>query len=223
MISYQKHLLRDLNTWFNDLTELARTIENNSGLPKLELFLHNNQTITGTIIESIKNNQESLLMIMEYSNRQSEPNIILIKSSQIIGIKLIDPDQFLRLFSATENSETIGNLQFTRAVNDIQNELNHTSSLAINILYEADSYTNRERHLVLNTLKLIPPIIASMTFDSIGRKLVSEKIKNIKISIGTENISTLSKQNLHLQISDLGFFSPLKETEKLKTSIESLL
>ncbi len=90
MIMYQKHLMKDLNTWFKDLTELARTTDNDSSLPKLELLLTNGRSITGVIIESQKIKKSYLLMIANYSNHYSEPNIILIKSSQVAGLIFIE-------------------------------------------------------------------------------------------------------------------------------------
>jgi len=223
MISFKKHLLKDLITWFEDLTELARNTNNDSSLPKLELFLSNGQTIKGSIIESIKNNQEYLLMIMEFSNQNSESNITLIGSSQIIGLRLIEVNNYIRLFATNENPEIIGSLQFKRTVSDIQNELDKTTSTPISILLDVDSYVENKRYLILKVLKLIPSIFTSLTSDNIGKELVSKKIKTITVSIGTSDNPTLTEQNLHLQILDSGIITTSKETEKLKTAIENLL
>lgn len=223
MISSKKYLLKDLITWFEDLKELARNTNNDSSLPKLELFLSNGQTIKGSIIESIKNNQEYLLMIMEFSNQNSESNITLIGSSQIIGLRLIEVNNYIRLFATSKTPEIIGSLQFKRSVSDIQDELNKTTSTPIIIILDVDSYVENERYLILKVLKLIPPIFSSLTSDNIGKELVSKKIKNITISIGTGDNPTLIEQNLHLKVSDSGFITTSKETEKLKTAIENLL
>lgn len=160
---------------------------------------------------------------MEFSNQNSESNITLIGSSQIIGLRLIEVNNYIRLFATSETPEIIGSLQFKRSVSDIQDELNKTTSIPIIIILDVNSYVENERYLILKVLKLLPSIFASLTPDNIGKELVSQKIKSITISIGTGDNPTLIEQNLHLQASDSGFITTSKETEKLKTAIENLL
>lgn len=225
MIMYQKHLMKDLNTWFKDLTELARTTDNDSSLPKLELLLTNGRSITGVIIESQKIKKSYLLMIANYSNHYSEPNIILIKSSQVAGLIFIEPHSYPRLFASNKDPEVpiVGSLQFKRTVKDINSELNNIVTEPIDFLIDINSYLETERHLLLNSLKLIPEIFKELTADNLGKSLVSNKIKNIKMSIGATSTLTLNEQTLHLEIKNTSFNSSSEETDRIKTAIENLL
>lgn len=225
MIMYQKHLMKDLNTWFKDLTELARTTDNDSSLPKLELLLTNGRSITGVIIESQKIKKSYLLMIANYSNHYSEPNIILIKSSQVAGLIFIEPHSYPRLFASNKDPEVpiLGSLQFKRTVKDINSELNNIVTEPIDFLIDINSYLETERHLLLNSLKLIPEIFKELTADNLGKSLVSNKIKNIKMSIGATSTLTLNEQTLLLEIKNTSFNSSSEETDRIKTAIENLL
>lgn len=225
MSDYKKHLMKDLNTWFKDLTDLARTTDNDSSLPKLELLLTNGRSISGIIVESQQRKKSHLLMIANYTNHYSEPNITIIKSSQIAGLTFIEPQNYPRLFTSNNVDETqlTGSLQFKRGVKDAAEELNNIIPTPINLLIDIDSYLETERHIVLNSLKLIPAVFKELTADELGKSLVSEKIKTIKISIGSANTATLNDQNLELIIKNTSFISSSEETERIKTAIENLL
>ncbi|GAA3781313.1 hypothetical protein GCM10022423_42260 [Flavobacterium ginsengiterrae] len=66
-LAFKKYLMKDLNTLFQDLTELARTTDNNSSLPKLELLLKNGRSVTGITIKS----QEEKSFLPSYTNHHS--------------------------------------------------------------------------------------------------------------------------------------------------------
>nr|WP_315239709.1 hypothetical protein [uncultured Flavobacterium sp.] len=221
--SYKKNLFKDFSSWFTELADLAQNTEDNSSLPKLELLLHTGNTICGSIIHSRKTAHEFLLMILGIPNSYSKSEITLLSSSQVVAIKLIEPNHYLKFFAAPENAAIIGSLELKRAIKNNEAELEKIVGEKITLLLNVDEFPEDSRIDVLRTVGYLPTIFETLTADELGEKLVQNAIKNIQITIGTPNSTTLNEQTLHLQI-----LSPLpipesKEKERIKITIENLL
>jgi hypothetical protein len=221
--SYKKNLFKDFSSWFTELTDLAQNTEDNSSLPKLELLLHTGHTLCGSIIHSKKTANEHLLMILGIPDSYSKSEITLVSSSQIVAITLVDPNHYLTFFAAPENTAIVGSLKLKRAVKNSETELEKIIGEKTQLLLDVDTFPENSRSDVLRTIGYLPAIFETLTADELGKKLVKNAIKNIKITIGTTNATTLNEQILHLEI-----FSPLSilettEKERLETAIENLL
>ena len=65
---------------------------------------------------------------------------------------------------------------------------------------------------MLRTIGYLSAIFETLTVDDLGKKMVQNTIKNVQISIGTKNTTTLNDQILHLEI--LSPLSILETKEK---------
>jgi hypothetical protein len=221
--SYKKNLFKDFSSWFIELADLAQNTEDNSSLPKLELLLHTGNTLRGSIIHSRKTANEHLLMILGIPDSYSKSEVTLVSSTQVVALTLVEPSHYLKFFAAPENTAIVGSLELKRAIKNSETELEKIIGQKTQFLLDVDSFPENSRSDVLRTIGYLPYIFETLTADELGKNLVQNAIKNIQITIGINNTTTLNEQTLHLEI-----FSPLtilesKEKERLKTAIENLL
>lgn len=221
--SYKKNLFKDFSSWFTELADLAQNTEDNSSLPKLELLLHTGNTICGSIIHSRKTAHEFLLMILGIPDSYSKSEITLLSSSQVVAIKLIEPNHYLKFFAAPENAAIIGSLELKRAIKNNETELEKIVGMKISLLLDVDSFPDNSRIDVLRTVNYLPTIFETFTTDELGKNLVHTAIKKLRITIGSFTEISLNEQTLNIQI-----LSPLpipesKERERIKIAIENLL
>jgi hypothetical protein len=221
--SYKKNLFKDFSSWFIELADLAQNTEDNSSLPKLELLLHTGNTLRGSIIHSRKTANEHLLMILGIPDSYSKSEVTLVSSTQVVALTLVEPSHYLKFFTAPENTAIVGSLELKRAIKNSETELEKIIGQKTQFLLDVDSFPENSRSDVLRTIGYLPYIFETLTADELGKNLVQNAIKNIQITIGINNTTTLNEQTLHLEI-----FSPLtilesKEKERLKTAIENLL
>ena len=221
--SYKKNLFKDFSAWFTELADLAQNTDDNSGLPKLELLLHSGISIRGSIINSRKTANEHLLMILGMPDSYSKSEITLVSASQVSAITLVDPENYLKIFAAPENTAITGSLELKRAIKNIETELENVVEDKIQLLLDVDIFSENSRSDVLRTINYLPAIFETLTADNLGKKIVQSAIKKISISIAATNTITLNEQTLHLEI-----LSPLpiletKEKERIKSAIENLL
>lgn len=221
--SYKKNLFKDFSSWFNELTDLAQNTEDNSSLPKLELLLHTGNTLRGSIIESRKIGNEHLLMIMGIPDSYSKSEIALISSSQVVALTLVEPNHYLKFFAAPENTAIVGNLELKRAIKNSEVELEKIIGEKTQLLLDVDSFPENSRSDVLRTIGYLPAIFATLTADELGKKLVQNAIKNIQITIGTNNTTTLNEHLLNIEILSPLSIIESKEKERIKEAIENLL
>lgn len=221
--SYRKFLFKDIFSWFDELTELANNVEDNSNLPELELLLQNGHIIRGCIIESQKNAQEYLLMITTNPNAYSKSEIILVSAFQVVALKLIEPNNYISIFASSENTHVIGALELKRTINDIEEQLEKISSEKINLYFDVDSCPSNKRYDISRRVKMLPAIFSSLVSDELGKKILSEKIKNIKISIADINSETLIQNTLQLEFAGSAPFFQNKESKRIEIAIENLL
>ncbi|HEX8014615.1 MAG TPA: hypothetical protein VF465_05230 [Flavobacterium sp.] len=221
--SYKKNLFKDFSSWFTELADLAQNTEDNSSLPKLELLLHTGNTICGSIIHSRKTAHDFLLMILGIPDSYSKSEITLLSGSQVVAIKLIEPNYYLKFFSAPENSTIIGSLELKRGIKNNETELEKIVGMKISLLLDVDSFPDNSRIDVLRTVNYLPTIFETLTTDELGKNLVHTAIKKLRITIGSSTEISLNEQTLNIQI-----LSPLpipesKERERIKIAIENLL
>jgi hypothetical protein len=221
--SYKKNLFKDFSGWFTELADLAQNTEDNSSLPKLELLLHTGNTICGSIIHSRKTANEHLLMILGIPDSYSKSEITLVSSSQVTAITLVDPNHYLKFFSAPENTAIVGSLELKRAIKNTEIELEKIIGEKTQFLLDVDAFPENSRSDVLRTIGYLPAIFEALTADELGKKLVQNAIKNIQITIGTNNTITLNEHTLHLEILSPITILETKEKERIKTAIENLL
>jgi len=221
--SYKKNLFKDFSSWFAELADLAQNTEDNSSLPKLELLLHTGNTICGSIIHSRKTANEHLLMILGIPDSYSKSEITLVSSSQVTAITLVDPNHYLKFFSAPENTAIVGSLELKRAIKNTEIELEKIIGEKTQFLLDVDAFPENSRSDVLRTIGYLPAIFEALTADELGKKLVQNAIKNIQITIGTNNTITLNEHTLHLEILSPITILETKEKERIKTAIENLL
>ncbi len=223
IVSYKKNLFKDFSGWFTELADLAQNTEDNSSLPKLELLLHTGNTICGSIIHSRKTANEHLLMILGIPDSYSKSEITLVSSSQVTAITLVDPNHYLKFFSAPENTAIVGSLELKRAIKNTEIELEKIIGEKTQFLLDVDAFPENSRSDVLRTIGYLPAIFEALTADELGKKLVQNAIKNIQITIGTNNTITLNEHTLHLEILSPITILETKEKERIKTAIENLL
>jgi hypothetical protein len=221
--SYKKNLFKDFSSWFTELTDLAQNTEDNSSLPKLELLLHTGNTLRGSIIHSRKTGNEHLLMILGIPDSYSKSEITLVSSSQVAALTLVEPSHYLKFFAAPENNAIVGSLELKRAIKNSEAELEKIVEEKIQLLLDVDAFPENSRGDLLRTIGYLPAIFETLTADELGKKLVQNTIKNIQITIGTINGTTLNEQTLQLEILSPLSILESKEKERIKTAIENLL
>jgi hypothetical protein len=221
--SYKKNLFKDFSSWFTELADLAQNTEDNSSLPKLELLLHTGNTLRGSIIHSRKTANEHLLMILGIPDSYSKSEITLVSSTQVVALTLVEPSHYLKFFAAPENTAIVGSLELKRAIKNSEIELEKIVGEKTQFLLDVDSFPENSRCDVLRTIGYLPSIFETLTADELGKKLVQNAIKNIQITIGLNNTTTLNEQTLHLEILSPLTILESKEKERLKTAIENLL
>lgn len=221
--SYKKNLFKDFSSWFTELADLAQNTEDNSSLPKLELLLHTGNTLRGSIIHSRKTANEHLLMILGIPDSYSKSEITLVSSTQVVALTLVEPSHYLKFFAAPENTAIVGSLELKRAIKNSEIELEKIVGEKTQFLLDVDAFPENSRCDVLRTIGYLPSIFETLTADELGKKLVQNAIKNIQITIGLNNTTTLNEQTLHLEILSPLTILESKEKERLKTAIENLL
>jgi hypothetical protein len=221
--SYKKNLFKDFSSWFTELADLAQNTEDNSSLPKLELLLHTGNTICGSIIHSRKTAHEFLLMILGIPDSYSKSEITLLSGSQVVGIKLIEPNYYLKFFAAPENTTIIGSLELKRGIKNNETELEKIVGMKISLLLDVDSFPDNSRIDVLRTINYLPTIFETLTTDQLGKNLVHTAIKKLQITIGTSTEISLNEQTLNIQILSPLSIPESKERERIKIAIENLL
>lgn len=221
--SYKKNLFKDFSSWFTELADLAQNTQDNSSLPKLELLLHTGNTLRGSIIHSRKTANEHLLMILGIPDSYSKSEITLVSSTQVVALTLVEPSHYLKFFAAPENTAIVGSLELKRAIKNSEIELEKIVGEKTQFLLDVDSFPEKSRSDVLRTIGYLPSIFETLTADELGKKLVQNAIKNIQITIGINNTTTLNEQTLHLEILSPLTILESKEKERLKTAIENLL
>jgi hypothetical protein len=221
--SYKKNLFKDFSSWFIELADLAQNTEDNSSLPKLELLLHTGNTLRGSIIHSRKTANEHLLMILGIPDSYSKSEVTLVSSTQVVALTLVEPSHYLKFFAAPENTAIVGSLELKRAIKNSETELEKIIGQKTQFLLDVDSFPENSRSDVLRTIGYLPSIFETLTADELGKKLVQNAIKNIQITIGINNTTTLNEQTLHLEILSPLTILESKEKERLKTAIENLL
>nr|WP_315197430.1 hypothetical protein [uncultured Flavobacterium sp.] len=221
--SYKKNLFKDFSSWFTELADLAQNTEDNSSLPKLELLLHTGNTLCGSIIHSRKIANEHLLMILGIPDSYSKSEIILVSSSQVVALTLVEPSHYLKFFATPESTAIIGSLELKRAIKNSESELEKIIGEKTQLLLDVDAFSENSRSDVLRTIGYLPAIFETLTADELGKKLVQKTIKNIQITIGTSNAITLNEQRLHIEnLSPLSILES-KEKERIKIAVENLL
>lgn len=221
--SYKKNLFKDFSSWFTELADLAENTEDNSSLPKLELLLSTGNTLCGSIIHSKKNANEHLLMILGIPDSYSKSEITLVSSSQVVTLTLVEPSHYLKFFAAPENTAIVGCLELKRAIKNSETELEKIIGEKTQLLLNVDVFPENSRSDILRTIGYLPAIFETLTADELGKKLVQNTIKNIQITIGTSNGTTLNEETLHLQILSPLSILESKEKERIKIAIENLL
>ncbi|EJL65168.1 hypothetical protein [Flavobacterium sp. CF136] len=185
--------------------------------------MHTGNTICGSIIHSRKTANEHLLMILGIPDSYSKSEITLVSSSQVTAITLVDPNHYLKFFSAPENTAIVGSLELKRAIKNTEIELEKIIGEKTQFLLDVDAFPENSRSDVLRTIGYLPAIFEALTADELGKKLVQNAIKNIQITIGTNNTITLNEHTLHLEILSPITILETKEKERIKTAIENLL
>lgn len=221
--SYKKNLFRDFSSWFTELADLAENSADNSGLPKLELLLQSGNTICGSIIHCKKTANDYLLMILGFPDSYSKSEITLVSGSHVVAIKLIEPNNYLKLFAAPENNAIIGSLELKRGIKNTEAQLEKIIGENIPFILDVDAFHENSRFDVLRTLGYLPSIFETLTADDLGKKLVHDTIKKIQITVGNSVATTLKEQTLLLQILSSLSTSESKEKERIKIDIENLL
>jgi hypothetical protein len=221
--SYKKNLFRDFTSWFTELADLAHNVTDNSSLLKLELLLHSGNSICGSIIHCKKAPQDYLLMILGFPDSYSKSEITLVSSSEVVAIKLIEPNNYLKFFAAPENNEIIGSLELKRSIKNTETQLEEIVGENISFILDVDTFPENSRFDVLRTLGYLPAIFETLTADNLGKKLVHDSIKSIQITVGNSASTILNEQTLHLQILFPLSISESKEKERIKIAIENLL
>jgi hypothetical protein len=198
--SYKKNLFIEFSGWFIKLVDFADKAEDVYSLPKLELILHTGNVIRGCIIGYDRTRQEKLLMVMGIPDSGPKSEITLVPGSQVAAITFMDANETLRVLEP----DSVG------------------TSSQINLVLDTDNYPEEGRKPVLETIKFLSSIFESLTEDDLGKKAVAEQIENIKISIAETDLTILDNKELHIMISQ-DYKFPLKEKERIKKEIESVL
>ncbi|WP_348799755.1 hypothetical protein [Flavobacterium adhaerens] len=217
--AYTKNLFIDFTGWFIKLADFAQKADDNSSLPKLELLLHTGNTIRGSIIGYDRARPENVLMILEISDFDAKTRVTLVPSTQVVALTFLDAIQTLTTF---KTNVIVSPLELKRTAKKIEEALEKTVSEKINLVLDADHFSEENRSVVLETIELLPLVFESLIEDDLGRNAVVENIKSIKISSAESDAITLENTELHIQKSPLAVF-PSKEKERIKKEIESVL
>lgn len=217
--SYKKNLFIDFSGWFIKLADFADKTEDIYSLPKLELLLHTGNVVRGCIIGYDRTKQEKLLMVLGIPDASLKTNISLIPGVQVAALTFMDVDKTL---SALETRPLVSTLELKRAAKTIEEDLEKSINYKINLVLDTENYPESSRSTILETIKLFPAIFDSLIEDELGKKLVFENIKSIKISLAENNKITLNNKELHIEKSAATVFVS-KEKERIKKEIESVL
>lgn len=221
--SYQKDLLKDFNSWFETLVEIANKTKDTSSLPKLEVSLRSGVRYLGNLIgfQKSENENKNLLMLFEEADLYAKSGLHLVLCSEIVAISLVDPKSFLRAFS--QEKSNVSELELRRKTKLVEEQLEQLTSQRFPISLILETISESDRNHVLQIVEVLTAIFESLTKEEMDKNIVLSNISSLEIQVSKTAQTTLENKHLTIVLSKTPDLILANEQKRLLDSIEKAL
>ena len=208
---------------FSELESLAQTTDDSSGLPQLELLLRNGHAIRGIVLTTSETNNQQVIMLLQPSDSYSKSEISFIYLNQVVGVRILEAEDYLKTHVKAAPQQEIGLLELKRAAKAVEEKLTKTLSKPVSLQIDFWKLPENHRSDVLRTIEALPSIFESLAADELGKTTLQEAVNEIEIKAGETSTTSLSDHTLFIQTVSPLTIPALKEKERLLAEIEGLL
>ncbi|VXB20237.1 hypothetical protein FLAVO9AF_120067 [Flavobacterium sp. 9AF] len=204
------------------LTNFSKTTVDSSGLPSLELLLHNGTFIIGKIVDFQENSGKQYIWIENNIDFPEKTSVLFLEVNQIIGINIVDFESYLRYKELSKPAEIIGALELKRTKKSTEELIEDLLGKTITINLDIDNLMEEERAVIYKGLHLITTVFQQILSEEINKLIISQNLSTIDLTISDSLEVTLNKELLSISLQNKTFETTVNQIKILKEKIESI-
>lgn len=202
----------------------AEHINESSGLPKLELSLHNGRSLYGHVIKYQTFDLEHYVWLQESSDAETRPIVTFLGIKEICAISFIDFNHYLSVLELQTPVKEVGILELKRSIKSTEEQLLQLFEHETPIEVDIEALSDRQRIDVQKVLGILPKIFKSIMSDPLSINLTKSAINLIHLYPSEiPKGASLENKALSIYISSNTTLILAKLKDQLKAEIEALL